>query len=162
MEDNTTQPASEDLFNEHVRFEEATKGQRFVNWLIDNVLIQMLITFVTGELFANFLLDIAPEFAYEAFGEDGQSFTGYLVSYLFGIFHYLFYYSICEKAFKGYTIGKLLSGTRAIREDGQELTFKDVILRSLSRMMPFEVFSALGDGAPWHDSWTKTRVIKAR
>ncbi|MBL7731198.1 MAG: RDD family protein [Chitinophagaceae bacterium] len=162
MEDNTTQSAPADLFNEHTRFTEATKGQRFVNWLVDNVLIRLIVTYFTGELFASFLLDVAPEFTYRAFGGDGQNFMGILVSYGFGLFHYLFYYTICEKAFKGYTLGKLLSGTRAIRTDGQELTFKDVILRTLSRMVPFEVFSALGDGAPWHDTWTKTMVIKAR
>ena len=66
-----------------------------------------------------------------------------------------------EKLFKGYTVGKLITGTRAIREDGKELTFKNAILRSLSRMVPFEPFSAFG-GSPWHDRWTKTRVIKSR
>jgi len=67
---------------------------------------------------------------------------------------------VCEKAFKGRTLGKVISGTRAIRNDGGELTLKDALLRSLSRLVPFEVFS--GFGTPWHDSWTNTQVIKAR
>ena len=65
-----------------------------------------------------------------------------LYAYMIVIVNYLVYYTICEKAFKGYTLGKLITGTRAIREDGNELTFKDALLRSLSRMVPFEGFSA--------------------
>ena len=83
------------------------------------------------------------------------------MAYIVGIFNYIIYYTICEKAFRGYTLGKLLSGTRAIRNDGAELTFKDAILRSLSRIVPFEVLSALA-GRPWHDSWTDTTVVKTR
>jgi uncharacterized RDD family membrane protein YckC len=84
-----------------------------------------------------------------------------LILYLVGILNYLLYYTFCEKVFKGYTLGKLITGTRAIRDDGNELTFKDAILRSLSRLVPFEALSAFGY-SPWHDSWTKTTVIKSR
>jgi uncharacterized RDD family membrane protein YckC len=105
------------------------------------------------------MLNVAPEYTIRVFSE--QTFETYFVSYLIAVFHYLFYYTICEKAFKGYTLGKLLSGTRAVRMDGQELTLKDAFLRSLSRMVPFEVFSGFGE-QPWHDTWTKTAVIKAR
>ena len=63
--------------------------------------------------------------------------------------------------FKGYTLGKLLTGTKAIRVDGLQMTFKDVVIRSLSRIVPFEVFSGLGD-KPWHDSWSRTMVVKTR
>jgi uncharacterized RDD family membrane protein YckC len=84
-----------------------------------------------------------------------------LLSYAIGFFNYLIYYTICEKAFRGYTLGKLLTGTRAIRDNGEELTFKDALLRSLSRLVPFEVLSGFA-ARPWHDSWTKTQVVKVR
>ncbi|MBS1653790.1 MAG: RDD family protein [Bacteroidetes bacterium] len=83
-----------------------------------------------------------------------------LLGYIIMIFNYIVYYTFCEKVFKGHTLGKLITGTRAIREDGEELTFKDAILRTLSRLVPFEPFT--GFGTPWHDSWTKTRVVKTR
>jgi uncharacterized RDD family membrane protein YckC len=63
--------------------------------------------------------------------------------------------------FRGYTLGKFITGTRAIRDDDDELTFKDALLRSLCRIVPLEVFSALA-GFPWHDRWTKTKVVKTR
>jgi uncharacterized RDD family membrane protein YckC len=68
------------------------------------------------------------------------------------------YYSLCEKLFRGQTLGKLITATCALRTDGEELTFKDALLRSLCRLVPLEVFS--GFGVPWHDAWTNTMVVK--
>ena len=54
-----------------------------------------------------------------------------------------------------------MNGTRAVNEDGTRITFKTALLRSLSRLVPFEAFSALGANPPypWHDRWTGTYVI---
>src|SRR5258706_8425847 len=85
----------------------------------------------------------------------------FILGYAIGVFNYTIYYTICEKTFRGYTLGKLITGTRAIRDDGTELTFKDALLRSLSRLVPLELLSGFAF-RPWHDSWTKTQVIRAR
>jgi uncharacterized RDD family membrane protein YckC len=160
MEENIQpQPQESDLFQDHVQHTTASQGQRFLNWLIDNILLRLLVTYVTGEMFVRFLFSMAPEYTYRVFSEDG--IEAFFVSYLFIIFHYVFYYTICETAFKGRTLGKLITGTRAVRDNGEDISFKDALLRSLSRMVPFEVFSGFGS-KPWHDSWTKTTVIKAR
>ncbi|MBK6936585.1 MAG: RDD family protein [Chitinophagaceae bacterium] len=161
MDSINLNPAEEQsgLFDDHFQYTEASQGQRFLNWLIDNILLRLIITYLTGEVAVQFLFNIAPEYTVRVFSE--QSFESYLVSYIIVGFHYIFYYTICEKAFKGYTLGKLITGTRSIGTDGQELTLKDALLRSLSRFVPFEAFSGLGD-APWHDTWTNTTVIKSR
>jgi uncharacterized RDD family membrane protein YckC len=92
----------------------------------------------------------------------GENKAGlYIISYIIVIINYVFYYTLCEKLFKGYTLGKLITGTRAMRQDGEALTFKDALLRSLSRLVPFEVFSGFST-LPWHDSWTNTMVVKSR
>ncbi len=159
----TEQPVPQEenhLFNdtELYQFTEATRTQRFLNLLIDSIFMQYGLGILTGYLLVEFLLIVSPDLAYSWFGqEDGFNF---LAIYALSILNYLFYYTICEKYFKGYTLGKLITGTRAIRVDGQELTFKDAILRSLVRMVPFEHFSGFGE--PWHDTWTKTMVIKTR
>jgi uncharacterized RDD family membrane protein YckC len=152
-----------DIFKEEdiYQFEDASTGQRFLNLLIDGVLIRWGLSYLTGTLLAQFLLAVSPQIAYKFFGEDSYGIDVVLGLYLLSILNYTLYYTICEKAFKGYTLGKLITGSRAIREDGKELTFKNALLRSLSRMVPFEPFSALG-GTPWHDSWTNTRVVKSR
>lgn len=163
MDQNTNESQQPtDLFNDHdhVEYTMATQGQRFLNWFIDNLLLRLVLRFVTQDIFVKLLLNIAPDYTYRVFGGD-PGFEAYLISYVFVIFHYIFYYTICEMAFKGRTLGKLISGTRAIRMDGGELTFKDALLRSLCRMVPFEAFSGFGY-RPWHDSWTKTTVVKTR
>ena len=138
----------------------AGAGQRFFNWLIDNLLMRFAVSYLTGAVVGILLQLISPEILFElASGERG--FVFWSVSYFIGICNYLFYYTLCEKLFRGYTLGKLITGTRAIRDDDGELTFKDAFMRSLCRIVPFEVFSALG-GFPWHDTWTKTKVVKTR
>lgn len=139
-------------------FVEASRTQRFFNLLIDIIFMQYGVGLLTGYLLLEFLLIVSPHLAYSWFGDtDGFRI---IPLYVIGMFNYLLYYTICEKSFKGYTLGKLITGTRAIREDGQELSFKDALLRSLVRLVPFEHVS--GFDYPWHDTWTNTMVIKAR
>lgn len=163
MEDNNIQPGETGLADElhsFIQYEQATQGQRFLNWLIDNLFMRYALTYVTGRLVGEMIVRFFPDFALRLAYEE-NTIDVLLVTYLFGFFNYLIYYTFCERAFKGYTLGKLITGSRAIRNDGQELTFKDAILRSLSRLVPFEAFSGFGD-RPWHDSWTKTTVVKSR
>lgn len=148
-----------------IQYEYASVGQRFLNFLIDNLLMGYGLSYATGFIGAFVLALVAPDYVRELqlrqlLGEKDMTDL-FVLSYVVGIFNYIIYYTFCEKVFKGYTLGKLLTGTRVIREDGQELTFKDAILRSLTRLVPFEALSALGP-RPWHDTWTKTMVIKAR
>ena len=162
MEYNTTPPGETGLADELNAYQliPATQGQRFLNWLIDNLFMRFALSVVTsrlvGELLVRFFPDFAMRLAYEQ-----NTFDVLVANYLFGFFNYLIYYTFCEKAFRGYTLGKLITGTRAVRDDGQELSLKDALLRSLSRLVPFEAFSGFGD-RPWHDSWTKTTVVKTR
>jgi len=157
-------PGEGDLlsFEEHPLFQytAASKGQRFVNWLIDNLLMRFALSYPAGLLLGLILGEVAPEILY-ANADGSMSATLLLLAYLVVIFNYIFYYTLCEKLFRGYTLGKLISGTRAIRQDGQELTFKNALLRSLSRIVPFEVFSGFSD-MPWHDQWTDTMVVQSR
>jgi uncharacterized RDD family membrane protein YckC len=161
MEENTqAEPQQpENLFDDHVRYVEASRGSRFFNFLIDNLFMNYALSYATGYLAGTILSKVAPEFLISV-AYDETSTEYYLFIFIVSYFNYLFYYTICEKAFNGYTLGKAITGTKAIRIDGGSLTFRDAFLRSLSRIVPFEALS--GFGKPWHDSWTKTTVIKAR
>ncbi len=140
----------------------ATQGQRFVNWLVDNLFMRYALSYFTGMMVGNLLGMIAPEWlARLVYGGERVSVDLLLLAFIIGIFNYLLYYTCCEKLFRGYTLGKLISGTRAIRNDGQELTFRDALMRSLVRLVPFEVFSGFNTLA-WHDSWTDTMVVRSR
>lgn len=140
------------------QYQEASTGQRFLNYLIDALVMRFGLSMLTGWLVGEILVNYFPEFTIKFLDE---GFEYYLTLYFIAIINYLFYYTICEAFFRGYTLGKLIAGTRAIRQTGEELRFKDALLRSLCRLVPFEIFSGFGY-RPWHDSWTNTMVIKAR
>lgn len=165
MDTNQHPGQEESIFSEElhnlVQYEQATQGQRALNLIIDNLLMRFGLSYITGTAVGYLLGSAFPEYMLSILEKGESSFDLLLIGYIIAIFNYLIYYTICEKAFKGYTLGKLITGTRAIRQDGAELTFRDAFLRSLSRLVPFEVFSGFGP-SPWHDTWTRTTVVKAR
>ncbi|WP_153800018.1 RDD family protein [Foetidibacter luteolus] len=132
-----------------VNYVPATTGQRFANYIVDFVAFVMV--YVIIAIF--FLLPNDPVNV-EAEGDT-------ILDYLLVCILLVLYYTILEGLTKGRTLGKLITGTIALREDGEKITWKDAMLRSLTRIVPFEHLSALG-GVPWHDTWTKTRVYKLR
>lgn len=158
---HTAPEAPQDLFVEEdlYNYQHASTGQRFLNYLIDGVVVQYGLAFLVMMLFAWVLSVAAPDTAYELFSDE-NNISLLMVSYTIIFINYLLYYTLCEAYCKGYTLGKLITGTRAIRLDGGNLKLKDALLRSLSRMVPFEPFSGFSD--PWHDTWTKTAVVKTR
>jgi uncharacterized RDD family membrane protein YckC len=73
------------------------------------------------------------------------------------------YYIVLEAAF-GWTIAKLITGTRVVRIDGTKPTFPQALGRTFARFIPFEPFSVLFSDSKlgWHDSLSNTRVVKVR
>jgi uncharacterized RDD family membrane protein YckC len=150
----------QDLFTEEDlnQYQEASNGQRFLNLLIDVLLMRYVLSWGVGYVLGMVLAKFFPEFLIAILDE---GFEYYLISYIISALTITLYYTICEKLFNGYTLGKIITGTRAIRENGEELRFKDALLRSLCRLVPFEWFSGFGY-RPWHDTWTNTVVVKTR
>jgi uncharacterized RDD family membrane protein YckC len=152
----------QDIFAEQdiYQYEHASTGQRFLNFLVDNLLMRFGLSRLTGYVVGWFLAKFFPNFYLDMIYSRGVEF--YITLYLIAIFNYVIYYTFCEKVFNGYTLGKLITGTRAINEDGSELTLKGAFLRTVSRLVPFETLSIWFGYGLWHDSWTKTMVIKTR
>ncbi|HEU0064362.1 MAG TPA: RDD family protein [Flavisolibacter sp.] len=151
-----------DLFTEEdvVHYIDASTGQRFLNLLLDTLVLRYLFAYPFGIALGYLLLLLSAESVLNALAlRSGMEY--YFFLYLLGSLMYIIYYTFCEKVFRGYTLGKLITGTRAIRNDGKELTFKDALLRSLCRVVPFEAFSGFAV-IPWHDRWTGTVVVKVR
>jgi len=136
-------------------YERATAGIRFVNYLLD-VIVRRVILYVISLIMINYGSTITGSLFY-GLGETGV----YLASYLLSLTMAFFYYTILEGSTKGLTIGKLATGTRAVMNDGSNISWQTAVLRSLSRLVPFEALSAFG-GYPWHDRWTNTQVVKIR
>ncbi len=149
MEGNPYTPPAAELVAPHRAPEAsdiASRGQRFLNSLIDQIGVTLMglpVGVVSGL--------VAPGFIEEV----NEFVLGLLL--MFG------YYVPCE-AFFGRTLGKLITGTRAIANDGSVPTTKQILGRTLSRLVPFEAFSFLGPEPciGWHDRWSGTVVIRTR
>jgi uncharacterized RDD family membrane protein YckC len=156
-----TEVVNQDLLTDDIhpyfQHSHATQGQRFLNFFIDNVLMRLTLTYGTGFVVGKILMALSPELMFRIINENSKMGL-YILAYFIIIINYLVYYTLCEKLLRGQTIGKLFTRTKAIRTDGEELAFKDALLRSLCRLIPFETFS--GFGVPWHDSLTNTMVVK--
>jgi len=131
---------------------QASSGKRFANYIIDLAVFYGLVI-VSGIVIA-----LVNPVAIESINEDDIGFN--LLDRLLGLVLYGTYMFAIEAIFKGKSLGKLITGTRAVNDDGSNVSPKAALLRGLSRAVPFNAFSALGNPAyPWHDKWTKTYVI---
>jgi uncharacterized RDD family membrane protein YckC len=126
-------------------------GARFLNFLIDGIVARIVVVSVAGVL-AAFLRSSSPDV-------DGS--TAIVVAVI-GFVAFLGYYAVLEAAF-GWTIGKLITGTRVVRFDGGKPRVAQIIGRTFARFIPFEPFSVLGSSNQgWHDSLSGTRVVRVR
>jgi len=141
---------------EQLYLEPASKGLRFANYILD-VLVFYALIFVFGLIYGIMLVSRGEQIEDSALVQ--ETGNAVLIQYLFAIVIVVGYYTILEGATKGRTIGKFITGTQAVREDGSNISWKDAFIRSLCRLVPFEPFSTFGV-LPWHDSWSKTIVIK--
>ena len=72
------------------------------------------------------------------------------------------YYVIFE-GLTGRTVGKLVTGTEVVNGEGGGLTLNQLVIRNLSRFIPFEPLSFLGpEPEGWHDILARSFVVKCR
>jgi len=127
---------------------QANGWKRLANFLIDYVVYYIL---AVGATILFFLITGNPEQRADAFN---------LLVLVVSLTVYVFYYALIEKLTKGRSVGKLITGTRAVNYNGTDISIGTAFKRSLSRIVPFEIFSALGSPCyPWHDKWNHTYVI---
>ncbi|WP_020532657.1 RDD family protein [Flexithrix dorotheae] len=135
----------------------ASKGKRFGNYIIDLIgylIFSSIIGIIIGVL--------AVAYGNEDFLEEETiSAEAKILEWLTGLVVITAYYTFQEYLFKGKTLGKLLTKTRAVTIDNRRIDLNTSIKRNLIRLVPFEIFSFLGeDSKGWHDSWSQTKVIE--
>lgn len=141
---------------EYVTLNYATTGQRFANWLVDLIIfyvLNFLVFFILGFISYQIMPSVYDLLI-------GTSIASIIVRLIISFTICLLYFTCIEGATKGFSIGKLITGTRAVHEDGSALTWRSAFRRSLIRLIPFEPLSAIQN--PWHDQWSGTTVIKRR
>jgi uncharacterized RDD family membrane protein YckC len=122
----------------------AERWQRFVNFIVDLVGYYLL-TAVFMIIYMLFY-DI----------EDMSKGMSYLLTFLA-----LFIYYFSLESYFGKTLGKLITRTKVVTDKGEEPSYTDILARTFCRIIPFDAFSYLGsDATGWHDTISKTRVIK--
>lgn len=135
---------------------QAEKLLRFINFLIDYVLINLSL-YGIGMLMGTLYYATGSETVYNII----MSFDNKLVEWSISIVILLGYYILFEYLTKGRTIGKFITGTVVVKEDGSVPVFNDILKRSFSRIVPFDAISFLGSNG-WHDSWSETKVVKRK
>ena len=134
-----------------VNYDRVSHMKRLANYIIDLFGFYIVIT-----ILAIFMAFYYPSFL-GAIVNDGSGMSW--ISNLFSLLIYALYMGTIETIFKGRSLGKLITGTRAVNLDGSIISGKTAFLRGFIRAIPFEAFSALGSpSTPWHDKWTDTMV----
>ncbi len=70
------------------------------------------------------------------------------------------YYTLTE-GFFGRSVGKFITGTVVVDENGVKINLGSALKRSLCRLIPFDGLSFFGSRG-WHDSITETYVVEKK
>lgn len=136
----------------------AAKWTRLANLLIDRVIF-ILTFYILGYV----LVAIDQIFGIYFFTEyllkisEVSRFTDILFTSIL----FFFYTFFMEYFTNGRTLGKYITGTQVITIDGKKPTIREYFIRSITRIVPFDGLSFLGENG-WHDSWSDTRVINVK
>ena len=138
----------------------AGQGKRFLNMILDNVLLQVLsgaVGFVIGIIFV--VMNMSPDGTIRPEDEQVLNVLGYLIGLVVALAYYIFSEVVFQR-----TLAKLLTGTKVVTAEGGKPTWGQIVGRSFARFIPFEPFSFLFTSPPvgWHDSLSGTRVIDLR
>ncbi|BDD08255.1 hypothetical protein FUAX_06870 [Fulvitalea axinellae] len=150
---NTANNLILDDLTQKIEYEEAGKGRRFANSLID-IFCMYIFTFLIGMVIGLVLFITSSK-------SQGDVLIGEGTDLLIGLLSAFSYFFLFEGLTKGRTMGKLITGTKAVGEEGEPLTWKMAFIRSLVRFVPFEAFSFLGEQG-FHDKWSKTEVVRTK
>ncbi|WP_293891324.1 RDD family protein [Flavobacterium sp.] len=130
----------------------ASHSQRFLNLLMDY--IAQLFLFIIA-------FSIAAVIAESNGNKDfmGNFVKNDIAQYTFVTCIALFYYNVFE-IFFARTVGKFITQTIVVDENGEKPNHEQILVRTLCRLIPFEIFSFLGMPCRgWHDSISKTYVV---
>ncbi|OMP29968.1 RDD family protein [Mangrovimonas sp. DI 80] len=119
---------------------------RLINYIVDTI-VWLILYFSIAYIFDRYFV----------------RFNSYVVNYIYsislGLILYLVYYGTLEFYFHR-TLGKYLSRTKVVDRDGGEITFLTIFKRTISRLIPIDIFYYLFSKKGLHDRLSNTLVIK--
>ncbi|MBX7227255.1 MAG: RDD family protein [Chitinophagales bacterium] len=122
----------------------ASKWQRFFHFFVDTLLCLLLLT--------GFVLGLAPKFWINS--DLGDLTTISLIYIISSLIYFPFFEYIL-----GATPAKFFTQTIVVNENGEKPSFKSIVIRTLSRLIPFDGYSFFFTQG-WHDIISKTQVIR--
>lgn len=146
---------NEPVSDEQARFSEAEEwdeeeleaagiGSRVVNYLFDLLGIGLLAFFVGMAMESLGLKDLLVD-------DNTNMLVGFLII--------MTYYSVWE-GLTSRTLGKLITGTYVVTDEGLKPSFANILGRTLCRFIPFEALSFIFGSLGFHDRFSHTRVVK--
>ena len=131
----------------------ASKGQRLLNFIIDLFIIYVI------EISIGTTIILIGDLSKSDTASNWVSSLSAVESFFFGLVILFFYYLITEMYFSR-TFGKYFTKTIVVKHEGSRPNMKSIIVRTLSRLIPFEPFSFLTAERGWHDTLSVTYVVK--
>lgn len=134
----------------------ASKSKRFANYIIDRILFYLFFA-VIGFIIAIIAELLGSEETLQ-FLYDLENISSLLDTLITTIIFLIFYFILESTSQR--TIGKLITQTKVVLENGEKPSIETIIIRSLCRVIPFEPFSFFGNiPRGWHDTISKTYVV---
>lgn len=147
-----TEQTSQNLLDVEPIYVRAQTGKRFQNYIIDVIVFYLLIVVV------GIIISLISPATLDSPDNDSAGFG--LFDRIITLILYAVYMSAVEAIFKGKSLGKLITRTRALNLDGSKISTATAFARGFSRAVPFCALSAFGSPCnPWQDKWTHTLVI---
>lgn len=131
----------------------ASNNIRFVNHLLD-LIPQYAIMFAISYAFY-FLGEFTGDYRLNNYWIEMSKVEDLFYSY---ILMFIYYFSM--ESLTNRTLGKYVTKTLVVFENGEKPNSQVIAIRSLCRLIPFDAFSFLGTkGKGWHDTLSKTYVV---
>lgn len=132
----------------------ASQGQRFANSLLDTVAYYLLMIGIGVLLGILAQLLESPALVDWLINIDG--FTNLLFTITITSSYFFIFESLGAT-----TLGKLVTKTIVVDENGNKPNSRQLLIRTFSRLIPFDAFSYLGNPSRgWHDRFSDTYVVK--
>ncbi|RYJ41332.1 RDD family protein [Flavobacterium beibuense] len=131
-------------------------GKRFANYVIDTIVFYVIIFIIAAlaGLMSGILGIDGPLMWISTIGAGEELLLNLSVLYI---------YSTFMESLTQRTIGKYITGTKVVMQDGSKPKIGTILLRSLCRFIPLDAFTFFGDKSRgWHDSLSKTYVVDAK
>jgi len=146
-----TESTGQDILQMDSYLIRAETGKRLLNYIVD-----LLSFYAVFFVFGIILAIVEPDLLNEIPETGGFRLVDRIITLAF----YGLYMGTIEALFKGKSLGKFFTKTRAVNLDGTPITSSTAFIRGFSRAVPFAVLSAFGSPCnPWQDKWSDTMVI---